>query len=51
LGVRIFNFHIFAYFLQKNRQNYARNLQFQAKMLKLEIQNISETTKPNAVKI
>ena len=41
----------FCLFFTKNRQNSARNRQFQAKMLKHEIQDISEITKPNAVKI
>jgi len=51
LGDRIFSFHIFSYFSPKIVKIKPDMGQFQAKMLKHEIQVISENTQPNVVKI
>jgi len=51
-GVRIFNFHIFAYFSPKIVKIKPEIGNFNPKCtLKHEMQDISEITKPNAVKI
>jgi len=51
LGVRIFNFQISPYFSPKIVKIKPATGTFQAKMLKHEMQGISENMQPNVVEI